>query len=114
MVQNNNTPTIDRKKIMARAWAMHRETNAPLKACIRKAWDLARLGEALHKGVVNIVYLKKDGTTRKAQATLRIGPGLRNPNARPRTESPKVFTYWDLRKADFRCFKCENLISWYL
>lgn len=104
---------IDRQKLMNRAWAMYRETRASMSACLRKAWELVRLGRALHEGVVNIVYLKKDGSTRKALATLNIGPAASSARTFTRPESPKVFTYWDLQKGDFRCFKCENLISWY-
>ena len=111
---NNNTNGIDKKKLMARAWAMHRETRASISACMRRAWELVRLGKALHgNGLVTIVYKKKDGSIRKALATLNIGPGARSAMAFTRNESPKVFTYWDIEKCDFRCFKCENLLSWH-
>jgi hypothetical protein len=91
---------------------MHRETRASMAVCMRKAWTLVGLAEALHKsGVHTIIYRKKDGTTRRALATLNIGAGMQS--AFRRAESPKVFTYWDIERCDFRCFKCENLISWY-
>lgn len=108
------TNNIDKTKLMARAWAMHRETRASLSACMRRAWELVRLGIALHgKGTVTIVYRKKDGSIRKALATLNIGPGAQSAFATRRNESPKVFTYWDIERCDFRCFKCENLICFY-
>ena len=113
MKTNNNTANfIDRQKLMSRAWAMHRETGKSMAACVRRAWELVRLSKVLHgKGTTTIVYKKKDGTIRKALATLNVGPGLGS--AFHRAESPKVFTYYDLERCDFRCFKCENLISWY-
>ncbi len=104
----------NKTQLMARAWAMHRETRKSMSACMTRAWELVRLSEALHrKGPVHIVYRKKDGSIRKALATLNIGPGLFVDSAFRRPESPKVFTYFDLEKTEFRCFRCENLISWY-
>ena len=109
---NTTTNNNDKKKLMNRAWAMHRETGYSMGACIRKAWELVALGKALHrKGVTTIIYKKKDGSTRKALATLNVGPGVFS--AFRHEESPKVFTYWDIERCDFRCFKCENLISWF-
>lgn len=104
----------NKTQLMARAWAMHRETRKSMSACMTRAWELVRLNEALHrKGPVHIVYRKKDGSIRKALATLNIGPGLFVDSAFRRPESPKVFTYYDLEKCAFRSFRCELLISWY-
>jgi len=103
----------NKSQLMARAWAMHRETRKSMSACMTRAWELVRLTEALSgRLAVNIVYRKKDGSIRKALATLNIGPGVSFGTRR--TPSPKVFTYWDIECCDFRCFKCENLISWYV
>lgn len=107
--------TTNKTQLMARAWAMHRETRKSMAACMRRAWELVKLTEALHENgrPVHIVYRKKDGSIRKALATLNVGPAVFAAGAFRRPESPKVFTYWDLEKCDFRCFKCENLLNWY-
>lgn len=101
-------------QLMARAWAMHRKTRKSMSACMRGAWELARLSKALHeKGPVHIVYRKKDGSIRKALATLNVGSGVFVDSAFRRPESPKVFTYYDLERCDWRSFCCELLVSWY-
>ena len=105
---------INKTQLMARAWAMHRKTRVNMSACMREAWELVRLGEALRKpGVVHITYRKKDGSIRKALATLNVGTGLFVDSAFRRPDSPKVFTYYDLERCDFRCFCVDSLISWY-
>ena len=83
-----------------------------MSACMREAWDLSRLSDAMRRGVVHLVYRKKDGTIRKALATLNVGSGAFVAGS-SRKESPKVVTYWDLERCDWRCFKCENLLNWY-
>jgi hypothetical protein len=104
----------NKTQLMARAWAMHRETRKSMSACMRRAWELVRLADDLHRpGVVHITYRKKDGSIRKALATLNVGPGAFVNSAFRRAESPKVFTYWDLERCEFRSFRCENLMGWY-
>ena len=104
----------NKETLMARAWAMHRATRKSLSVCMTRAWELVRLTDALDRpGVVRIVYRKKDGSIRKALATLNVGSGVFSQSAFARRPSPKVFTYWDIEKCDWRCCNCENLIDWY-
>lgn len=79
-----------------------------------RAWGLYRLQIALRgKSLIHIEYRKKDGSLRKAIATNRMGNTIIEGGNGTRRPSPKVFTYWDVEAADFRCFKCENIINWY-
>lgn len=110
MKANNNT----KKTLMDRSWAMARATRASMKTCMTRAWDLVKLTEALKTpGPVRIVYFKKDGTLRRALATLDLGTATANMTGTGRTPSPKVFTYWDIEKSDWRCFNPQNLVEWY-
>ena len=90
---------------------MHRETRASMAACMRRAWELVRLTNALHrKGYTTIVYKMLNGKVNKAIGTLNMGPGLSNGEG---NSSPKVFTYYDLQRCGIRSFRLENLISFY-
>lgn len=104
--------TYEKSKLMSRAWAICRATGANFSTCLKKAWELNSLSVRLHKaGAVKLAYRKKDGTIRYALATLFDTERYVNGNGN-RSENPKVFTYFDLEKGEFRCFKVENLISW--
>jgi len=105
---------IDRQKLMNRAWAMHRETRDNMSVCLKRAWELVRLGKALVDGEATIRYYKLDGTLRIARATLSAERGARIESKGVRKESPKVFTYWDKGADGIRSFRVENLISWSL
>lgn len=90
---------------------MHRETNVSMSSCMKQAWDLKDLADTLRHGLKHIKYVKKDGTVRIALATLNVGGGEERAEAFKRTPSPKVFTYWDIERCDFRCFRCENFVE---
>ncbi len=70
------------------------------------------LTSLLNRGTVEFMYHKLDGTTRCAKGTLSpklftytaSTTGTRKPN-------PGVYTYWDLDKQQFRCFKKEYYIG---
>lgn len=106
------TTNKDLSTMMSRAWAMHRNTSAPIQKTLTDAWGLQRLQDALRNGRIELVYRKKDGSIRHALATLNCGTASQQQSSFNRTPSPKVVTYWDLEVCDWRCFKCENLISW--
>lgn len=109
MAHNNSSSELS--TLMNRAWAMHRETSATMSACMKQAWVLNDLADFLRGHNLHIKYLKKDGTIRVALATLNVRGGVEKAEAFRRTPSPKVFTYWDIERGDFRCFKCENFIT---
>lgn len=101
-----------KKTLMDRSWAMARATRASMATCMTRAWDLVKLTEALKTpGPVRLVYFKKDGTLRKALATLNVGSAATTGSGR--TPSPKVFTYWDIERCAWRCFNPQNLVDWY-
>lgn len=103
--------TYELSRLMSRAWAIRRATRTSMSNALKKAWELNRLSERLHKSeVCMIAYRKVDGSIRYALATLKDTE--RFVSGRGRTESPKVFTYWDVEKCDWRCFKVESLLSW--
>lgn len=67
------------------------------------------LEERLHKGIVSFVYLKKDGSRRKANGTLYgVGHTLKGNG----TKSCKwTLNYYDMDCQGWRSFLIENLIS---
>ena len=99
-------------QIMNRAWSMHRTTSVSMKKALKDAWELWRLQRAMRLGRIELVYRKKDGSIRRALATLVQNSGMQTVASSHHNTSPKVFTYFDIEVNDWRCFKCENLMSW--
>lgn len=98
--------------LMNRAWAMHNETKVSIKRCMEKAWELDRLQKRLMcPRPVTIEYKLKSGKIYRTLATLNMGRGLQQESGRE--ASPKVFTYWDMKRCGIRSFRCENLLNWY-
>lgn len=98
-----------RSQVFLRAYEIMRNTGKAFAVCLSKAWQLYRLSkEMTTKAEVCFTYEKKDGTLRKAYGTLmNVGEFVKGNGA----QTPKVFNYWDLEAAAFRCFKVENFIS---
>lgn len=69
----------------------------------------------MHEGIVCFSYKKNDGTTRNAIGTLNeyILPRENMDKLRDvKRVTPKhLFTYYDVEKQQFRCFKRENFIG---
>ena len=66
--------------------------------------------KALHEGIVNFTYIKKDGSTREAKGTLQekfITVTSTGTNTRPKPDN--IVAYWDLDKNAWRSFITDNL-----
>lgn len=74
--------------------------------------NLDTLAEKLQNGIADFCFIKKDGSIRRAKGTLKaeyfsvMPKGVRPPN-------PAVYTYYDIEKDSFRCFKPENFLGYY-
>ena len=74
--------------------------------------DIVALEEALKKGVVHMVYLKKNGAMRDAhgtRATALIPEGYRAQGRRK--PSPLTFAYWDTDRGGWRCLLRNRLMG---
>lgn len=92
------------------AWSLIKNQRCSKSEALRKAWELLKLRKSMRKGVVSFVFKKVDGSIRKALGTLNLGSS----NYESNNESKKnnaIFTYFDLQKEAFRCFKIENFIG---
>lgn len=74
--------------------------------------DLDAMRELMKTGWVQFVYAKKDGSIRIAEGTLCLSevPGDLQPKGL-RSPSPEVFTYYDLEKEGWRCFRREMIMG---
>lgn len=66
--------------------------------------------KALHEGIVNFTYIKKDGSTREAKGTLQqkfitVSSSITNTRSKP----DNIIAYWDLDKNGWRSFITDNL-----
>lgn len=98
-----------RSQVFKRAYEIMKATKKQFSGCLKRAWQLYRLSKDLHsKSEVCFSYLKKDGSIRVAYGTLQGVSQFVKGNGQ---QTAKVFNYWDLEAAAFRCFKVENFIS---
>ncbi len=101
--------TTFRSTVFQRAYSLMRKTGKSFAVCLSKAWQLYRLAKKMRNDIVEFTYEKADGTLRKAVGTLKdVGQFVKG-TGNPATD--KVFHYWDLEQAGFRCFKIENLVT---
>ena len=73
--------------------------------------NLAKLKRHLKKGVVEFEYKKSDGSRRKATGTLKkslIPDEYKDDERIEKSNSDEVFTYYDIKKEDFRSFRKDN------
>lgn len=74
---------------------------------------LQELREALHAHVVQVNFIKTDGSMRVMQATLRESDlPTQTESASPRVTSPQVCKVWDLDKQAWRSFRTDSVQSW--
>ena len=71
------------------------------------------LSDALHRGPVEVVFTKSDGTERKMQCTLQEGVVVphEKKTERVKEKHDDVFAVWDLEKSAWRSFKLSTVIS---
>ena len=73
--------------------------------------NLAKLKRLLKKGVVEFEYKKIDGSIRKATGTLKkslIPDEYKDDGRIEKSNGDEVFTYYDIKKEDFRSFRKDN------
>lgn len=98
-----------KKSIMQTAWQIFRTTGKNFAECLKKAWAVFKLKQKMQNEIVEFAYEKADGSLRKAVGTLKDVAQFIKGSGNPAND--KVFHYFDLDKAGFRCFKIENLVS---
>lgn len=74
---------------------------------------LQLLREALHTHVVQVNFIKADGSMRVMQATLRESDlPTQTETISPRVSSSQVCKVWDLDKQAWRSFRTDQVQSW--
>ena len=85
-------------------------TGRTFSESLKQSWAIYRLQKQMKTGIVEFRFRKVDGTLRQAFGTLMenvINPLIKGTGKK---HSPTLVTYYDTQKAEFRCFKEENLI----
>ena len=73
---------------------------------LKYAWKIIKLRMKMKKVAVSFRFKKVDGSIREAIGTLPTAP-QGDSNRKP---NPKVFTYFDVEKNDYRCSRIDALI----
>lgn len=95
--------------IMRKAWFFVRKYGFSLSEALRQSWALYRLKAEMQKRVVKFYFQKCDGSLREAWGHL-IANKLPSTEGNGRKPSDIVFTYYDVEREDWRCFKVANFI----
>lgn len=79
--------------------------------------DKPQVLRALHAGIVEITFTKKDGTKRVMECTLKddMIPQLELPleeNKKERKVNPDVLPVWDTQKGGWRSFRWDSITMW--
>ena len=78
--------------------------------------DKAQMLRALHAGVVQVSFTKKDGTQRVMECTLKSDmipqPELPLEEGKDKTINPDVQAVWDVEKEGWRSFRWDSVYSW--
>ena len=74
-------------------------------------FDLTSL---LKKHIVEIKFIKKDGTERLMECTLLedVVPNYEKKTERVRKPNDNILSVWDIQKDQFRSFKLDSLLSY--
>lgn len=79
------------------------------------SWRNDYLKNALHNGVVQVMFIKKDGTERKMRCTLKADllPAQTDLEeaVQKKTPNPDVLAVWDLEAAGWRSFRFDSIIG---
>lgn len=106
--------------VMTLSAFLQEEHNLDQREALKLAHATFSLLEELHLGIVEFVYRKEDGTTRKARGTLKKGisadfdkyVGRTKKTHRDNNNTEGIYTYWDLDRNAFRTFKSQNLLCY--
>ena len=79
------------------------------------SWQNEYLKAALQKGVVNVTLVKKDGTERRMQCTLKpdLLPAQTDVEEQIQQKQPKtgILAVWDLEKGAWRSFRYDSILG---
>lgn len=79
------------------------------------SWQNEYLKNALHEGIVEVVFIKKDGTERKMKCTLKADllPAQTDLEeaVQKKTPNPAVLAVWDLENEGWRSFRYDSVIG---
>jgi len=79
------------------------------------SWQNEYLKNALHEGIVEVVFIKKDGTERKLKCTLKADllPAQTDLEeaVQKKTPNPDVLAVWDLENEGWRSFRYDSVIG---
>lgn len=81
-----------------------------------KTTDLNEFGNMLREGIVDFVFIKKDGTVRSAKGTLlaeHLPAPKTDSDSTPHKQNENVMVYFDMDKKSFRSFVKESFIGAY-
>lgn len=98
--------------IFKMAWTMVKSMGMTMSEALKAAWKAIKVKVALAKGVVKFAFRKKDGSVREAEGTTNLNtiPVEKHPKE-GKASSPKVITFFDTLKQEWRSFKPETIIS---
>lgn len=79
------------------------------------SWQNNYLKEALHKSIVQVIFVKKDGTERKMLCTLKsdLLPAQTDIEeaVQKKTPNPDVLAVWDVEAQGWRSFRYDSIIG---
>ena len=79
------------------------------------SWRNNFLKDLLHKGVVKVQFIKKDGSTRDMQCTLKpeLLPAQTDleESVQKKTPNPDVLAVYDVEKEGWRSFRFDSIIG---
>ena len=115
--KKNETSRLLRQWAMELANFLRYKEGWPIDRATRQAWLCQHALERLGEGVVQLQYLKKDGSKRIARGTLCQGVSEAYDNyeykgsggVRKTEEGYFTFAYWDLDEEGFRSFNAARL-----
>lgn len=119
-LQNNNTESknqvsnrkesfYSKRLFIARATTMMRNNNMTRSEAFKKAWEIVKFyHRLLTEKSVSFIYIKKDGSYRKATATLTDTMRRENPYWKA---NEVTFAYYDVNCNGIRSFICANFVK---
>ena len=108
-VNNSKTSFYSKRLFIARATAMMRNNNMTRSEAFKKAWEIVKFyHRLLTETSVSFIYIKKDGSYRKATATLTDPMRKENPYWKA---NEVTFPYFDVNSNGIRSFVCANFVK---
>ena len=100
------------------AWVLYKENQGKvfecvlcdMSKCMKKAWQIAKLKQAMRNRVVSFSYWKKNGKIRHAHGTL-IAALLPETKHTDKASNPGVITYFDTDLNQWRSCRANSLIN---